>query len=46
MLLLAKPFGYIGVCFGDVAAWLTTGILLIITYFIWEHKMKKKLKCA
>ena len=46
ILLLAKPFGYIGVCFGDLAAWLTNGILLIITYFIWAHKKKKKLKCS
>ena len=41
ILLLAKPFGYIGVCFADPAAWLSTGILLIITYFVWKKQMKK-----
>ena len=41
--ILAKPFGYTGVCFADPAAWVSTGILLIITYFIWEIRMKKKL---
>lgn len=41
ILILAKPFGYTGVCYADPAAWLSTGVLLIITYFIWERNMKK-----
>ena len=41
--LLAEPFGYTGICFADSAAWLTTGILLIVTYFVWAHQTKKKL---
>lgn len=44
--LLSKPFGYAGVCFADPAAWLSTGVLLIITYFVWERKTKKKQKNA
>ncbi len=41
ILILAKPLGYIGVCFADPAAWISTGILLIITYFVWKKQMKK-----
>ena len=44
ILLLAKPLGYIGVCFADPAAWISTGILLIITYFVWKKQMKKVMK--
>lgn len=43
ILLCAKPFGYAGVCFADPAAWLTTGVLLIITYILWKRKIQKKL---
>lgn len=41
--ILAKPFGYIGVCYADPAAWLSTGVLLIVTYLIWELRTKKKI---
>lgn len=44
ILALSKPFGYIGVCFADPAAWLTTGILLIVTYYVWEMRMRKKIQ--
>lgn len=44
ILLCAKPFGYIGVCFADPAAWISTGILLLITYLIWKHRMQRRLK--
>lgn len=44
ILALSKPFGYIGVCFADPAAWLTTGILLIVTYYVWEMRMRKKVQ--
>lgn len=40
--ILVKPFGYIGVCYADPAAWLSTGILLIVTYYIWEFRTKRK----
>ena len=43
ILIAAKPFGYVGVCSADVAAWLTTGILLIVTYMIWKQRVKKQL---
>ena len=39
ILFFAKPFGYEGVCYADPAAWVTTGILLIITYFHWKKKI-------
>ena len=40
ILILAKPFGYTGVCYADPAAWLSTGVLLIVTYFVWERRTK------
>ena len=43
ILLFAEPFGYKGVCFADPAAWVTTGVLLIITYFCWKKKVQKQL---
>ncbi len=42
ILLCAKPFGYTGVCYADPAAWVTTGVLLIVTYFHWKGKMIKQ----
>ena len=41
ILLCAKPFGYKGICYADPAAWVTTGILLIVTYCIWKRNMVK-----
>lgn len=41
--ILAEPFGYTGVCYADPAAWLSTGVLLIVTYLIWELRTKKKI---
>ena len=40
--ILAEPFGYTGVCYADPAAWLSTGVLLIVTYLIWELRIKKQ----
>ena len=37
----AKPFGYAGVCYADPAAWVSTGLLLIVTYLIWKARTKK-----
>ena len=44
ILIAAKPFGYVGVCSADAAAWLTTGILLLVTYLVWKHRTKKELQ--
>ena len=43
ILLFAKAFGYAGVCFADPAAWVTTGVLLMVTYFLWKRKIEKRL---
>ena len=34
----AKPCGYMGVCFADPAAWLVTGIMLLIAYLVWKRQ--------
>ena len=39
--VLARPFGCSGVCYADPAAWVSTGILLIVTYYVWEWSTKK-----
>ena len=44
ILLFAKPFGYAGVCFADPAAWVTTGVLLMVTYFLWKRKIEKRMQ--
>lgn len=41
IVLCAKPFGYVGICYADPAAWVSTGLLLIIAYYVWEWKTKK-----
>ncbi len=41
ILFAAGPFGYPGVCFADPAAWLTTGILLLVSYLVWKMQTKK-----
>lgn len=41
ILFVTKPFGYIGVCFADPAAWVTTGLLLLITYLVWKRNTMK-----
>ena len=40
--LLAKPFGYTGVCLTDPICWLVTGVMVFIAYLIWEKKTKKR----
>lgn len=39
--IVPKSAGFFGVCFADPAAWVVTGILLFITYLVWEVKMRK-----
>ena len=34
----AKPCGYLGGCFADPAAWLVTGIMLLIAYLVWKRQ--------
>ena len=34
----AKPCGYLGVCLADPAAWLVTGIMLLIAYLVWKRQ--------
>lgn len=38
IVIVAKRFGYAGVCFADPAAWVLTGVLLIVTYMIWKYR--------
>ena len=42
ILFTAKPLGYLGVCLSDPVAWLTTGLLLIITYLMWKRNAIKR----
>ena len=42
ILFTAKPLGYLGVCLSDPVAWLTTGLLLIITYLMWKRNGIKR----
>ncbi len=42
LVFFAEPFGYEGVCYADPAAWVTTGILLLVTYLLWEQKKRKE----
>ena len=37
-----NPFGYWAVRLASPITWLITGILLIVTYFIWEKQSRKK----
>ena len=37
-----NPFGYWAVRLASPITWLFTGILLIVTYFIWEKQSRKK----
>lgn len=41
ILLFAKTYGYVGICYADPAAWVTTGLLLIVTYLIWKRNTIK-----
>ena len=34
----ANPCGYLEVCFADPAAWLVTGIMLLIAYLVWKRQ--------
>lgn len=38
IVIVAKRFGYAGVCFADPAAWVLTGGLLLVTYIVWKHR--------
>lgn len=43
IVIFAAPLGYVGVCYADPAAWLSTGVVLLITYSVWEIKTRKRL---
>lgn len=38
-----NPFGYWAVRLASPITWLFTGILLIVTYFIWEKQSRKNM---
>lgn len=40
--IVPKSAGFFGVCFADPAAWVVTGILLFVTYLVWEVKIRKR----
>lgn len=42
IIFAAKPLGYLGVCLGDPAAWLTTGLLLLIAYLAWKKQSRQR----
>lgn len=44
ILLCAEPFGYKGICYADPITWIVTGLLLIVTYFLWKRKVQQKLQ--
>lgn len=45
LVIVAVPgsAGFFGVCFADPAAWVGAGVPLLITYLLWQKKMKKQL---
>lgn len=40
--LFAGQFGYTAVCFADPATWISTSLLLMATYYVWQHRMKRR----
>lgn len=36
--LFAERFGYDAVCYADAVTWVVTGLLLVVTYFLWKRK--------
>lgn len=41
IFLIPKSAGFFGICFADPAAWVGAAIPLLVTYILWERKMKK-----
>lgn len=39
---LPKSLGYLTICLADPAAWVSTGLLLFVTYLVWQRKSKKQ----
>lgn len=42
--LFAGQFGYTAVCFADPATWVSTSLLLMATYYLWDYKKRKEIK--
>lgn len=40
--LMPKAFGYMTICIADPAAWVSTAVLLVIAYFVWEYQQRKR----
>ena len=38
----AEKYGYAAVCYADPATWVATAVLLMITYYIWAFRRKKR----
>ena len=37
--LFAEQYGYTAVCFADPATWISTSLLLMVTYYLWSFKV-------
>lgn len=42
--LLTESLGYTAACLGDPLAWVVTALPLMVTYYVWEGRIKKELK--
>ena len=46
IFLVADRFGYLGVCYADPAAWVLTGVMLLISYIVWKRRAIRQLNKA
>ena len=44
IMITLKPFGYWAVRLASPITWIFTGLLLIVTYYVWEHKDRREHK--
>ena len=41
IMITLKPFGYWAVRLASPITWIFTGLLLIVTYYVWEYRDRK-----
>ena len=46
IFLVSDRFGYLGVCYADPAAWVLTGVMLLISYIVWKRRTIRQLNKA
>ena len=44
LALLEGRLGFTAICLADPATWVSTALVLVLPYYIWQHRTKKEIR--